>query len=250
MTRQPALPDLGSDAVFEHTLLATAFHLLLADARPVSPARLAAALPGDPARVERTPVPLDRHGRLHRDPERGVTGSHGLSATPTRHELLLLDHEQERRYWTWCAWDAVGILAALGASGRVRSTSRSSGAPIELVFHQGSPRRADPELVVFVADTDCGTPATDTDATGSCAPGRSSTTAARWSTSSSTPTPPRPGPPSTACVAARSGWPRRPAKARPRGRSGSPTETCISGPGDVGLGADQLGVSHDGDQDP
>jgi hypothetical protein len=82
MTRQPALPDLGSDAAFEHALLAIAFHLLLADARPVSPARLAAALPGDPARVERTLVPLDRHGRLRWDPERGVTGSHGLPVTP------------------------------------------------------------------------------------------------------------------------------------------------------------------------
>src|SRR6266540_1942376 len=98
---------------------------------------------------------------------RAVTGSHGLSVTPTRHELLL-EQGQERRYWTWCAWDTVGILAALDASGRIRSTSPSSGAAIELDFHHGSPRRADPALVVFFADTDCCTPAIDADADAAC----------------------------------------------------------------------------------
>jgi Alkylmercury lyase len=163
MTRQPDLPDLGGGPALEHTLLARAFHLLLDDRRPVSAARLAQALAGDLDQVEGTLAGLDQQGRIRRDQSGAVTGSHGLSLTPTPHELLLEDHNgQEQRYWTWCAWDAVGILAALDASGRIRSTSPSSGAPIQLDFHHGRLRQDDSKLVVFFADTDCCTPATST----------------------------------------------------------------------------------------
>jgi hypothetical protein len=149
-------PDLGSGTAFEHALLAAAFGLLLADGRPVSPARLAAALASDPGQVTRTLARLDRQGRVRLDVAGAVTGSHGLSVTPTRHELVFHeDSGEQRRFWTWCAWDAVGILAALEASGRVRSVSPASGAPVEVTFHGGSPSRADPALVVFFADADC-----------------------------------------------------------------------------------------------
>jgi alkylmercury lyase len=149
-------PDLGSGTALEHALLATAFRLLLADARPASPAQLAAALASDPDQVARTLARLDQQSRVRLDPGGAVAGSHGLSVTPTRHELLLQEEAGERRrFWTWCAWDAVGILAALGASGRVRSTSPSSGAPVEVTFDRGGLSRADPALVVFFADADC-----------------------------------------------------------------------------------------------
>ena len=39
-----------------------------------------------------------------------------------------------KRRWTWCAYDAVGVLSALGADGIARSTSLFSGQPIEVVF--------------------------------------------------------------------------------------------------------------------
>ncbi len=163
MTRQPDLPDLGSGPVFEHALLARAFHLLLDDGRPVSPPRLTQALACGLDRVDRALARLDRQGRIRRDQTGAVTGSHGLSLTPTPHELTLEEPPgQERRYWTWCAWDAVGILAALDASGRIRSTSLASGAPILLDFHHGHPCQADSELVVFFADTDCCPPTSDT----------------------------------------------------------------------------------------
>jgi alkylmercury lyase len=160
VTSQPDLPDLGGGPAFEHALLARAFHLLLDEGRPVSAARLAEVVAGDLDRVEGTLALLDRLGRIRRDQTGAVTGSHGLSITPTRHELLL-EHRngQARRYWTWCAWDAVGILAALDANGRIRSTSPSSGAPIQLDFHHGQPRNPEPELVVFFADSDCCAPA-------------------------------------------------------------------------------------------
>jgi hypothetical protein len=164
MTGQPDLPDLGDGPAFERAILARAFRLLLDDHRPVSVARLAQALAFDPGRVAQTLEALDRQGRIRRDQAGAVTGSHGLSLTPTPHELLL-EHPGGRaqRYWTWCAWDAVGILAALDASGRIRSTSPSSGATIELDFDHGQPRDPDRELVVFFADVDCCTPATGAD---------------------------------------------------------------------------------------
>jgi Alkylmercury lyase len=172
MTRQPDLPDLGNGAAFEHALLARAFHLLLDHGRPVSIARLAQALACDPDQVKHTLALLDRQGRIRRDPAGAVTGSHGLSLTPTPHELLLDQQpRQQRRYWTWCAWDALGILAALDASGRIRSTSPGSRVPIQLDFDHGQPRNPEPALVVFFADTDCCTPAAETGGGSGCGSG-------------------------------------------------------------------------------
>src|SRR6266511_415510 len=174
MTREPNLPDLGGRRTIKNNLLARAFNLLFDDHRPVSAARLAQALACDSDRVEQALASLDRQGRLRRDPAGAVSGSHGLSLTPTAHELLL-EHPagRERQYWTWCAWDAVGILAALDASGRIRSTSPSSGAPIQLDFHHGHPRDPEPRLVVFFADTDCCTPANGADDDPDCCGSRS-----------------------------------------------------------------------------
>jgi alkylmercury lyase len=162
MTGQPDLPDLGDGATFERAILARAFRLRLDDHRPVSVARLAQTLACD--RAAEALTLLDHQGRIRRDQAGAVTGSHGPSLTPTPHELLL-EHPNTRaqRYWTWCAWDAVGILAALDASGRIRSTSPSSGATIQLDLHHGHPRDPDRELVVFLADTHCCTPATGAD---------------------------------------------------------------------------------------
>ncbi len=169
MTREPNLPDLGGGPAFEHALLARAFQLLLDDHRPLSAARLAQALACDPDRVEQALASLDRQGRIQRDPAGAVIGSHGLSLTPTPHALLLEHHNgRERQFWTWCAWDAVGILAALDASGRIRSTSPSSAAPIQLDFYHGHPRDPEPGLVVFFADTDCCTPANGADDDPDC----------------------------------------------------------------------------------
>jgi Alkylmercury lyase len=170
MSAQPDLPDLGSGSGFEHALLARAFQLLLADGRAVSPTRLAEALAAEPDRVGRALALLDRQGRIRRNPSGAVVGSHGLSVTPTQHELLLEQEPgRERRYWTWCAWDAVGILAALDASGQVRSASPTSGAPIQITFDHGHPQNAEPGLVVFLADTDCCTPAGTGDESSCCA---------------------------------------------------------------------------------
>jgi hypothetical protein len=65
--------------------------------------------------------------------------------TPTQHELLI----DGKHRWTWCAYDAVGILGALEADGRVHSRSPRSGTLIELEFRGGRPDAT--EAVVFLA---------------------------------------------------------------------------------------------------
>jgi alkylmercury lyase len=62
---------------------------------------------------------LEQAGLTRRDPAGRLLGSHGLSVAPTHHELVI----NGRRRWTWCAYDAVGILGALEADGQVRSRS-------------------------------------------------------------------------------------------------------------------------------
>jgi hypothetical protein len=68
---------------------------------------------------------------------------------PTNHELVI----DGRRRWTWCAHDAVGILGALEADGRVRSRSPYSGTLIELTFDAGQPAATD--AMVFMAEEPC-----------------------------------------------------------------------------------------------
>jgi alkylmercury lyase len=133
-------------AELEAELLATGFRLLLAGGQPVAADQLAATLGRDPASVDAAVRRLERAGRLRLNAAGRLTGSHGLSVALTRHELLL----DGRRYWTWCAWDAVGILGALSANGLVHSHSPLSGAAIGLVFEEGRPPACD--VVVFIAD--------------------------------------------------------------------------------------------------
>ena len=141
--------EFGARGDAEGPLLAAAFRLLLAQGRPVSVERLAAALGRDAEPVEQALDRLARAGRTRRNQAGEVTGSLGLSVEPTAHELTV----EGARRWTWCAYDAVGILAALGASGRVRSRSPHTQAPIEFAVHQDRPAAG--SQVVFLAQGPC-----------------------------------------------------------------------------------------------
>jgi alkylmercury lyase len=141
--------EFGARGDAEGPLLAAAFRLLLAQGRPVSVERLAAALGRDAEPVEQALDRLARARRTRRNQAGEVTGSLGLSVEPTAHELTV----EGARRWTWCAYDAVGILAALGASGRVRSRSPHTQAPIEFAVHQDRPAAG--SQVVFLAQGPC-----------------------------------------------------------------------------------------------
>lgn len=82
-------------------------------------------------------------GSVQYDESGRIVGLAGLTVRPTRH----LIHLPQGRRWTWCAFDAVGIIAAVG-SGNIASTG--PGGEFHIVYRDA---RFDPaEPVVFVAD--------------------------------------------------------------------------------------------------
>lgn len=119
-----------------------AFQRLLETHQPVPVTALTGELGEPPEQVDAAVAKLDRQGRIRRNQSGDVVGSVGLSVEPSRHELFIGD----QKFWTWCAYDAVGILAALGASGRVLSKSPLTGASIDIRFHDGSPDKSDAVL--------------------------------------------------------------------------------------------------------
>jgi alkylmercury lyase len=149
MTDAPQNLPLAEQPLDDQALLARAFWLLLDHGHPVEVGALADALQREPAAVAAAVDRLAQAGRNRRDRAGRLLGSHGLSVVPTRHELMV----DGKRYWTWCAYDAVGILGALEADGRVRSRSPHSGRLIELDFHGGQPDAT--EAVVFLAEGPC-----------------------------------------------------------------------------------------------
>jgi alkylmercury lyase len=54
---------------------------------------------------------------------------------PDRHEIEV----DGRRFWTWCAYDILGIFGITGATGRAVSPSPPDGRPILLRFTRGRP---------------------------------------------------------------------------------------------------------------
>ena len=89
---------------------------------------------------------MDARGMIRVDEDDMVIGSWGLNVLPDRHELWI----GERRFWTWCAMDAAGILGALAADGRILSRSPQSGATVEVRFRAGRPEPT--AAVVFLAE--------------------------------------------------------------------------------------------------
>jgi alkylmercury lyase len=108
----------------------TAFALLVRDGRPVQVEQLAAAHPGE-VRGDALNEVLDRlvtNGNLDRDPSGAVVGAGGLTLGDAPHRLLL----RGRDYRTWCAYDAIGIPAALGEEGAISTRCGVCGRAIAL----------------------------------------------------------------------------------------------------------------------
>ena len=126
-----------------------AFRLLVSRSEPIGVDQLSAVTAIKTDRLSRLLDELDRAGRIRRDEEGRVVGSAGLSVIPDRHEIEL----EGRKFWTWCAYDILGIFGALGASGRALSPS-PGGQAIEVQFERGRPAgnhavlfRPDEELI-------------------------------------------------------------------------------------------------------
>ena len=64
-----------------------------------------------------------------------IVGMDGLTTRRTRHSLVLDGIE----LWTWCAYDIVGIAAAVGAEAVGSTQCGACGRPIEVVIREGQP---------------------------------------------------------------------------------------------------------------
>ena len=123
-------------------LRAVAFQHLIRNSQPVTPEQLAEASGFDLERTTTMLEELDRAGRIRRDGTGRVVGSAGLSVIPDRHQIEL----NGRTFWTWCAYDILGIFGALRADGDSRSPSRPDLTVIDLRFLGGRPQHADAVL--------------------------------------------------------------------------------------------------------
>ncbi len=120
-----------------------AFVRLLRAGAPAHISELADDLARPVNEIEAAVAVLRSQGRIRLDEEGRVIGSAGLSVAPDRHEI----HIDGRQFWTWCAYDILGIFRALRASGVARSSSPYSGASLEVRFRRGRPETT--PLVLF-----------------------------------------------------------------------------------------------------
>ena len=130
---KPLLPAV--DAAGQ--LREVAFALLLRDRRPIQISALASATGLRPEAVRETVGTLAGDGWLDLDDAGRVAGAAGLSLAAGPHRLTI----DETPFRTWCAYDSLGIAAALGTDARVETTCAVCQAPIDLRFHGGVPEK-------------------------------------------------------------------------------------------------------------
>jgi alkylmercury lyase len=105
MPEPPEPPEVVQDA---REVRAAAFRKMIAEGSAVV-TDLAPALGMSAERARRGARALVDNGYLVLDGDR-VVGVAGLSTVPTRHRMELPEHS----WHTWCAYDAIGIPAAVG----------------------------------------------------------------------------------------------------------------------------------------
>lgn len=118
-----------------------AFALLLRDRRPIETSELAAATGLRPEAIRDAVGTLAGAGWLDLDDAGRVTGAAGMSLATGPHGLTI----DETPFRTWCAYDSLGIAAALETDARVETTCAVCQAPIDLRFLRGIPDREGPE---------------------------------------------------------------------------------------------------------
>ena len=137
LDRRPGLPATD----LHERIREVAFALLLTERRPVAPDEIAAATGTPSARLAPMLERLAAAGWIDRDKHGRVTGSAGLSLTTGPHRIAIDGTE----FRTWCAYDSIGIAAALGADAAIRTECAVCGAEIALDTQGGQPPPARPE---------------------------------------------------------------------------------------------------------
>jgi alkylmercury lyase len=114
-------------------LVSAAFQAILAgDAPPIKDlANTMAISSNDLDRLVGRSLMLDAEGH--------VVAAAGLSLVPARQHRLTL---RGRQFWTWCAFDAIGIPAGLGENAIAETTCQQCGTAVQVEFRQGQIVRA------------------------------------------------------------------------------------------------------------
>lgn len=133
---KPLLPALDAAGLLREA----GFALLLRDRRPVEVTQLATAVGLDRDSADGAVTSLAQAGWLDLDDSGRVVGAAGLSLTTGPHRLTLGDDP-----FRTCAYDSIGIAAALAANAHLETTCGQCGAPINLAFRGGVPERTGPE---------------------------------------------------------------------------------------------------------
>ena len=127
---------LASEGDLSGAVRVEAFRQLLASGFPVEVDSLASSMACPLGIVVSALDELDRAGRIRRDDRGRVIGSAGLSVAPDRHRIEL----DGRTFWTWCAYDILGIFGASRATGSAFSRSPATGKAIQVRFRDGRPK--------------------------------------------------------------------------------------------------------------
>ena len=140
------LTDLSEGMSEEaHTIRRVGFTLLYETCAPIPIPYLADRVGYTPGQVEAILAGPELAGRSKRDRNGSLTGIAGLSIEPTSHAIQL----DGRDLWTWCAFDAVGILAALEATATIHSKTPTSTSPLDIRFVKGI---SETEVVLFILE--------------------------------------------------------------------------------------------------
>ena len=134
---KPLLPAVDAAGLLREA----GFALLLRDREPVKVTDLARAAGMDVGAAGPAVTGLAQAGWLDLDESGRVVGAAGLSLATGPHHLVLGDAP----FRTWCAYDSLGIAAALAADARVETACGQCGTPISLAFRGGVPDRSGPE---------------------------------------------------------------------------------------------------------
>lgn len=143
LDRHPGLPA----ADLHERIREVAFALLLTERRPIGPDEIAAATGSPDAILSGMLDRLAAAGWIDRDQAGRVTGSAGLSLTTGPHRIAI----DATEFRTWCACDAIGIAAALGADAAIQTECAVCGKEIALDTRAGQPPTDRPERLWLAA---------------------------------------------------------------------------------------------------
>ena len=133
---------LDDDSPAAQVLAVSGFHAIWrGETPPVS------SLCNDPAIIER----LVAAGRLEIDDAGRLVGVHGVTTRPTRHQIRHADGTVH----TWCAFDAIGIPAALGIDAVAATSCPDCGQDLDVTIRDGSVS-GDDRALLWLPSGDCG----------------------------------------------------------------------------------------------